>query len=157
MQQHAGKPDPLRLAARQLVDHRVTFERHVDQFQFFLDDLAALVRNHAISRGEEFQVLDDRHVFVHAEEVRHETDQPSNLLGVGVDRFAADVRLAIVGLQQRREHAHGRRLARTIRADEPEDIPFLQVQIDVVHSDQFAITLRKLPCFDHCGTVLRIR
>ena len=149
VQQHASEADALRLSARQLIDHRVSFECHVNEFEFVLADLSASGAVDAIGGGEEFEVLDDGHVVVHAEEVGHEANQATDFLRVGVDRLAADVRLAVIRREQRRQHAHRCGLARTVGADESEDVTLGQLEVDVVDGDQVAVAFRELIGFDH--------
>ena len=73
----------------------------------------------AIRRSEELQVLDDFHVIVNAEKVRHVPDQATNLFRAVVDRMAADRGLAPGWVEQGGKDAHRGRLAGAVRADEP--------------------------------------
>ncbi len=151
VQQRAGQADPLRLPATERVDHRVALEAHVDQVELLLADLPPAGAVDAVGGGEEFEVLDDGHVVVHAEEVGHVADQPPDLLRMRVDALAADVGFAVVGLKQRGDHPHRGRLARAVRADESEDVAFLERKVDLVRGDQVAVAFGELAGFDHAA------
>lgn len=107
VEQCACESDALSLSARQFVDHGISFEGHVDKFEFFFDDFASSFGHDAVSGGEEFEVFDDGHIIVHAEEVGHETDESADFFLVGVDGFSADVGFAVIGCQQCGDHPHG--------------------------------------------------
>ena len=149
VQEHAGKAQALRLAARESVGVSVAFEIEIDQFELFVADLPSLGSADAICGSEEFEVLDHLHIVVHAEEIGHVADQPANLFRIVIDRVAADVGLAERGMQQRGEDFHRRRFARTIGADEAEQIPRLQIQVDILDGVHLAIFLRQFVRLDH--------
>ena len=82
------------------------------------------------------------HVVVHAEEIGHVADQPADFLGLGVDRVAADVSLAPGRVEERGEDPHGRRLARAVGADEPEQVARLELEVDRANGEQVAVLFR---------------
>ena len=99
---------------------------------------------------QKFQILDHLHVVVHAEKVGHIPDQPADFLGMRIYRIPAYRGFAPGGLEQRGQDPHGRGLARVVRADIPEQIPFHQLQRKVVNGPQFTVDFRPLvPRFDH--------
>jgi len=67
---------------------------------------------------------------------------------MGVDRIPVDVRLTKVGSQQGRQHPHGRGLARSVGADEAEDIPLVELQVDLVGGNQVAVPLGEFAGLD---------
>ena len=149
VQERSGQTDALRLPAGQLVDHRVALERHVDQLEFFLANFASRRAIDAVRGCEELQVFHHRHVVVDAEEVGHVADEAADFLRVGIDRLAADIGLAVVGVEQRGDHPHRRGFARSVGTDEPEDIAIVELEVDFVGGDQVAVALGQLAGLDH--------
>ena len=148
MEEDSGQPQPLRHPARQAGDEFVTLHGQVDQFERSLGDAATLRTGNPVGRGKELQILDHAHVVVHAEEIRHEPDDPANLPRMGVDRMAVDVRFAEIRRQQGRQHAHGGGLARSIGTDEAKHIPLIELQIDLVGGNEVAVALGEFAGFD---------
>ena len=70
-------------------------------------------------------------------------------MGVGVDRLAANVHFAVIGVQQCGDHPHRRGFARTVRTDEAEHVPFAELQVELVDGDEIAEAFCQFPSFNH--------
>ncbi len=81
MQQYASQSQSLCLSARERIGVCVSLEIQIDDLQHFIAAFASLDTVNAIGGGKEFEILNDRHVVVNTEEVRHVTDQATDLLG----------------------------------------------------------------------------
>ena len=149
VQEHAGQAQPLRHAAGKAGDEGLALVAQVDQVEHLVADLLPPRTLDAVGRGEELQVLDDLHVVVDAEEVGHVADDPPDLLGMRVDRVAADAGLAPGGLQERGQDPHRRRLAGTVGADVAEEVALVEVQGQVLQGVQFAVDFGQVLCLDH--------
>ena len=103
----------------------------------------------AIGGGEEFEILDDLHVVIDAEEIGHVADEAADFLRVAIDRVAADVRLAVSRIEQRRQDLHRGRLARAVGADEAKQIPRGQIELDGLDGELLAVFLRQVVGRDH--------
>src|SRR5262249_51994533 len=53
------------------------------------------------------------------------------------------------GIEERGEHPHGRCFARPVGANEAEDVPLLQREVDFIDGDQRAVAFRQLAGFNH--------
>src|SRR5690606_7276667 len=106
-----------RHATRQARHQGFALVGQVDQLEHAFAYLPTLGASNAVGGSEELEVLHHLHVVVDAKEVGHVADHAANLFGVRVDRVARDVRFAPRGVQQRREDAHGGRLAGTVGAN----------------------------------------
>jgi len=144
----ASQAQPLRLAARERVRIGVALEVEIDDFEHLVASSAPLRAANPISRRKELQILDHLHVVVHAKEVGHVADEPANLLGLGIDRIAADVRFAPGRVEQRGDDPHRRGLARAVGTDEAEAIPLVQREIDVSDGERVAVLLGQPFGFD---------
>ncbi len=151
MQQGAGQAEPLRHAPREAGHQRVALVGQVDQLEDLLADLPPRRPLDAVGRGEELEVLDHLHVVVDAEEVGHVPDHAADLLRPGVDRVAADRRLAPRGVQERGEDPHRRRLAGAVGADEAVDVPLVERQVEPVERVELAVHLGQIIGLDHRG------
>jgi len=149
VEEYAGEADALRLTAGELIDHRIALVGHVDEFEFFFADLAAVRTVDAVGRGEEFEVFNDLHVIIDAEEVGHIADESADFLRMGIDRFSADVGFAVIGIEEGGQHAHGRGLTRSVRTDEAEDVPLSERQVEIVDGDQIAVAFCQLAGLNH--------
>src|SRR5262249_12638280 len=83
------------------------------------------------------------------EEVGHVAHDPADLLGVVVDRVAADRGLAPGGVEQGGQDAHGGGLAGAVGADEAVDVALLQLEAEPVEGVQLAVHLGQLAGLDH--------
>jgi hypothetical protein len=70
-----------------------------------------------------------------------EPDALAHARPVAADVEASHRRRASVGCQQRREDPDGRGLARAVRAEETEDGPSLDAEVDANEGDDFAVLL----------------
>lgn len=154
MQQNSGESQTLGLSARERVSVRIAFEVEVDDLEHFVATLATGWALDAVCRGEELQVLDDGHVIIYAEEVRHVAHQSPNLFGVGVDRVVTDVGFSVRRCQQRGDDAHRGGLARAVGTDEAEEVPLLQFQVDPADGVHVAIFFRQVDSSDHVSDYL---
>ena len=136
-----GQAQPLLHAARQALDVRVALLAQVDELEEVADHPPAARGRQAVAAGEEVEVLPDLHVVVHAEDVGHEPDDPADRGRIVAHRGTGDLRVAVRGAQERREHPQRRGLPGPVRADEPEDLARLDVQVDAGHGDRAVVAL----------------
>src|SRR5207253_269868 len=132
VQQYTGQTEALIHAAGETGGHGIALVSEAHELEDVVADFAAFFAPNAIGGGEEFEVLDDFHVVVDAKKVGHEADESADLLGLGVDRIAADIGFTPGGIEQRGEHPHGGGLAGAVGANETEDVAFFQF-----HSQRF--------------------
>ena len=137
------------MPAREAGHQGVALVGQVDQLEHLLADLLPRGPLDPVGRGEELEVLDHLHVVVDAEEVGHVADDAADLLRAGVDRVAADGRLAPGGIQERGQDPHRRRLARAVGADEAVDVPLVERQVEPVQGVQLAVHLGQFMRLDH--------
>jgi hypothetical protein len=128
----AGDHDPLRLAAGHVVGLVVPALAQAEQLEQLVGAAVALCRRHAMVGGVEDQVLPDRERAVEVRPLRHDGQ-----MGPRPHRIAGDVDAAHPGdaaraPHPRREDADGRRLARAVGAQEPEDLAALDAERDPV-------------------------
>ena len=102
----------------------------------------------SITGSEKLEVFHDGHVVVHAEEIGHVADEAPYFLRVRVNRFAADIGLAVIGALESREHTHGGRLTRAVRSDKPEDVSFFESQIEMIDGDKVTVAFRQVVRFN---------
>ena len=124
--QRVGEAQPLLHAARQASGRR----RRACRARSTSSSRSPIIRRRpaggdAVAPREEVEVLPDLHVVVDPEDVRHEAEDAPHLIGVPGDGPARDLRVSRRRPKQRREHPERRRLARAVRADEPEDLAVL--------------------------------
>ena len=112
--------------------------------------LAPAARN-LVGDGEEVQKLPDLHAVVHAEVVGHVADARAHADRVVRDAVAVDGAFAGGGPEQRGEEANRRALAGAVGADEAEHLAGLDLEIQVLDGDEFAVLLAEVLQFDHCG------
>ena len=91
-----------------------------------------------VEPAEHPEVLAARQVLVDGRVLAGQADQLAELLGVRRTSKPATRRRARVGLQQRREDAHGRRLAGAVRPEQAEDRAFLDLEVDPVEGPHLA-------------------
>src|SRR5690606_20820487 len=75
--------------------------------------------------------------------VRKVADPPHDLDALAEAIESADLRRARRRLEDPHEHADRRRLARAVRAEEGEDLPASDLEIEVAHRLEVAIALRE--------------
>ena len=116
------------------------------------DELAAARRRaarsapaaHPLHAALEHQVLAAGAVLVDARVLRHVADRAAHGVRLTTDVVAGDRGRALVRVRERDEHAHGRRLAGTVRAEQPEDLAFAHVERDAVECLDLAVALAQL-------------
>ena len=74
------------------------------------------------------------------------------LLTVGGRIQSEDAELTRGGRRHAPDHAHGRALARAVRAEEAEDLARVDVHIDAVDRDEVVEGLHEASGFDEVGT-----
>ena len=122
MDEHARERDTLLHAARETADEIVLATRHVCERQHVGDDFVALRLPDSVGRAEEIEVLEDGHLPVHREVIRHEADLAACGVAMAHDVEPEDRdRAAGLRLQQRGEDFQRGRLARAVRPHEAVD------------------------------------
>jgi hypothetical protein len=97
----------------------------------------------AIEPRDELQILPHREILIEAEALRHVADLALDLVGVAANVEAEAGPLAGVGRQQAAEHADGRGLAASVRAEEAIDRAALDLHREVMHDLAAAKRLRQ--------------
>ena len=139
--QRPGDRDPLLLAARKLVDPPVAVAGQRDQLEHLLDLAVALGPRHAAHVEPEGDVV--RHG--HQREQGEVLEDQRRRAAVGADAAqgpAAQPDLAFGGLDEPGDHAQDRGLAAARGAEEGEELPFRDGQVDVAHGREGAEALR---------------
>ena len=115
--------------------------------------LLRLGRAELVEASEHPEVLAAGEVLVDGCVLAGEPDQAPHCLGLTRDVEPRDGRPAGVGTEQRRENAHGRGLARAVRAEQPEHRAFPHLEIDAVERPHLAAPraehLDEPFCLDH--------
>src|SRR5262245_39722011 len=92
----------------------------------------ALPVGHAVVAREETQVIFSREVVVERKLLRHIADLPAHGAGAQAS-FASEVYFSARRLEHPAEHLDGRRLARSVRAEQPVNLPVSDLQADPLH------------------------
>src|SRR6266446_1576212 len=100
------------------------------------DRLAPRGAAQTITARKKIQILSDRCLRVNAGIVRHEAHDAALFVRFIDHREAADARVPMLRQVERGQYAHRRRLARSVRPDEPEDLAPFDAERDIVHSAQ---------------------
>ena len=93
--------------------------------------------------GREVEVLLDREILVEREVLGHVADRGAQALGVARHAVAEHLRRAGGRLEEPHQHAHERRLARSVRAEAAEDLAPLHREVDPVDRDARAEAARE--------------
>ena len=93
---------------------------------------------HVKELGVQDQVLPHRQLGIEREGLRHVADLAADVDVVGIDRLAEQPGLPLGGRQQAAQHLHRRRLAAAVGAEEAEDLPPLDPDVDVIDRDEIA-------------------
>ena len=128
--QHARQAEPLLHAAAQRADERALLFRQADQFQNIVDGFFALRGGNFVARAEEIEVLGHFHVLIHAEKIRHVTDDMAHGVGFADDIVAKDFGRAGGRREKSGEDAQRGGFARAIGADEAEQIAAVDGQVE---------------------------
>ena len=110
----------------------------VESLQQFIDTTPTCPTVQVVEIGHQQQVLPAAEQEVHGRELTGDTDDVANGLGLPVDIKAGDVNVAGVGADERREDLHSGRLAGTVGAEQREDRPLGDVEVDAVEDDLVA-------------------
>ena len=115
--------------------------RDPDELEELVGAIAQVAAAHALDAALQHQVLAARAELVDAGVLRHVADRAPH----GVLRAANVVPghrgRAFVRMGQRHEDAHGRRLARAVRAQQAEDLAFADAEGDAVQRLHLAVAL----------------
>ncbi len=149
VQEDAGEAETLRLAAAEGVGISVALKIEIDEVELFVADLPTLGAVDAVGGGEEFEVLDNLHVVINAEEIGHVADEAADFLGVAIDRVAADIGLAVSRVEQRGQDFHRGRFARAVGTDEAKQIPRGQIELDGLDGVEVAVFFGEVVGADH--------
>src|SRR5262249_56378816 len=90
---------------------------------------------HAVNAGAEVEVLFYREVVVERKLLRHIADLLAHAAGAQAG-LAYEPHLPARRLEQPAEHLDGRRFAGAVRAEQPENLPMLNLQADVIHGGE---------------------
>src|SRR5687767_6546106 len=130
-QQRAGEREALAHAGRVALDVVVGAVRELHAHERCLDPGTRLTRRHVVQRGEVLEVLARGELPVEAALAgEHRADPGADLARLLHDVDAEHARLAAGRLEEGREHPHRRRLARAVRAEDPEDLARLDGEVD---------------------------
>ena len=94
-----------------------------------------------VEPADHLEVLEAGQVLVHRGVLAGEPDVLAHPGGVADDVEARHARGAVVGQQQGRQDADGRRLAGAVRAEQPEDAARLDVKVDAAKRVDVAVAL----------------
>ena len=95
-------------------------------------------RVHPVQPGQVDQLLADLHAGIQPALLGHVADPAAH---VGVDRASVPADRTVVGLQHTQDDPHGRRLPRSVRADEAEDLACADVERQIGERTDRAIGL----------------
>jgi hypothetical protein len=101
----------------------------------------ALALGQAVQRGLQAQVLAAGQQRVERGLLEGGADRLAHVRAVADDVVAGHARRARRGRQQRREHQHGRGLARAVGTQEAVDLAGLDAEVDAVHRADPALEL----------------
>ena len=127
-----------------------------DELEQFVDAGAQGRAGHAVDPALEHEVLAPGRLPVHAGLLCDVPDRAAHAVRVANDVFAGDDRASGVGSRQRRERAHGRRLAGAVRAEQSEHLAVADGERDAVERLDLLVALAEVFGDDrvHALTVL---
>jgi hypothetical protein len=134
----AGDGQPLCLAARQLLGPGARHPRQPDR-------LVGPLRRHPVEGGERAQLLPGRQAFEERGRLELDADLRQQRRVPGPRRHAEHAHLAAVRLAQALDHLERGGLARSIRPENPEELPFVDLKAHAVNGAQVAIGLPHIP------------
>ena len=146
--QHAGEADALLHAAAERPDQSALFFTQADQLEHVVDRLLALGRTDAVARREKVEVLGHLHVLVHAEKIRHVAEDAPYLVGLGHHVVSHHPGRAGRGRQEGGQDAQRGGFAGAVRADEPEQVPLVDREVEGIERGQVAVVPRKAERLD---------
>ena len=149
----AGKPDSLPEPLRQVANHPVSNVVQTAAVRRAFDGLLPRRTRNVLDLRDERQICIDRHLRIERRVFRQISDRTSRTDGVSEDLVPGDVRGSVCHRYEAREHAHRRRLPRTVRPEKTDDLSLLDLERKVRHRFDIAIALGKVPRLDgqHLG------
>jgi len=111
-----------------------------DGLQHFVDAPRQLLAAHVVEAAPELQILPGSERVVEGDFLRHDADGPAHAQRVGEDGVAGNLGRAAGRLDEATEHVDGRRLARTVGAEQAEDFAGQYVEGDAL--DGFVVVER---------------
>ena len=152
--QGVGQAQALLHATGQRVHIGVTLVSKLDQFQQLTGHAAAHVPVQTVAPGIEVQVLPDLQVPVHAEEVRHVSDQPPCLCRLPENGYAVHDGGTGNGPQERGQDPHGGGLSGAVGADKAVELSVPDGHAQVIQGHVLSIGHGKFRDFKHLCTSL---
>ena len=159
-EQHLGLVDerardrqPALHAARERLDLVVRALRELDEVEELVGARAEVLPGQPEVAAVDDDVLADGQLHVERVLLRHDAEPRADLRAVA---GGIDVEHAQRPLRDGRDapdHAHRRRLARAVRAEEAERLAALQVEVDRVDGDEVAEALHEIACLDQRSAV----
>ena len=113
----------------------------IEPLQQLRDDPLAVAGDRAVQIHHQLQVLLPGQQLVHRRELTGDPDRRAHRLGLGRDVVPGDAYRPTVGLHQRGQHVHRRRLTRPVRAEQGEDRARADIKIDAVEHDLVLVGL----------------
>ena len=147
-EQRAGDAEPLAHAKREALGALAGHVAEADQVEHLPDPPLGQV----VGLRHAEQVVVGAATAVHRLRIEQRTDL-AHRPGVPAERLAVDRHGAAGGTVQAKDEAHGRGLARTVRAEEPGDLAWLDREGQVVDGERLAVSLREASCLNHVGVL----
>ena len=133
-------PHALAVAAGQGGDGDSPLGGQLGALQGLADRRRPVLGPDPMERGLVIQVVDDGHLRVEGAVLRQIADAPLNGAAVGGDVQPVDADAARVRLKEAGEHLHDGGLARPVVAEQADDFAATDIERDIVHRAQIAIT-----------------
>jgi hypothetical protein len=95
------------------------------------------------------QVVIHKHILVEGSCLGQVPDQPLDLQGMVVDVVVLDRNASLGWLHVAGENPEGRGFPRAVRPQQPQDLPFADLETDVVNRTQAAVVLGQVLNLDH--------
>jgi hypothetical protein len=130
--------EPLPHAERESIGQHVHDLGKIETLCHLGDAAGNGLRRHLEQPGVQVEVLPDGELGIEREGLRHVADAPARLDIAGIDLPAEQPGAALARFEQAGQHLHRRGLATAVRAEEAEDFPARNRQIDRVDSDEIA-------------------
>ena len=137
--QGQGDREALLLPARKLVDQAGALLLEPDHRQQVVDP--RLGGGHVVEPGEELQQLGGRQVVEERRRLKLDADDPADRVAAGHGVEPGDADRAGVGGAQALDHLQGRRLSGAVGAEDAEDLPLGDEQVDAGDGGEAAVAL----------------
>ena len=128
--------------------------RELDELEELVGPRAQLLARNAEVAAVDDDVLADGQLHVERVLLRHDPEPSADLHAVPRRIHAEDAQRSVGDGRDAADHAHRRRLPRTVRAEEAERLASLEVEVDAVHGDELAEALDEIACLDQRMTVV---